>query len=93
MSFFTGQDRTSKFAGQVLPDQTRSGHIFHIPNNKISMKFIKLKQTCFFIFFLDIFFLLFRSFESPASVKENVLFPDSPKFENSLDFQTGRDVL
>jgi hypothetical protein len=28
MSFLTGQDRTPKFAGQVLPDQTESGLIF-----------------------------------------------------------------
>ena len=27
MSFLTGQDRTLKFAGQVLPDQTKSGLI------------------------------------------------------------------
>ena len=26
MSFLTGQDRTPKFAGQVLPDWTESGH-------------------------------------------------------------------
>jgi hypothetical protein len=25
MTFLTGQDRTPKFAGQVLPDQTESG--------------------------------------------------------------------
>ena len=28
MSFLTGQDRTPKFAGQVLPDRTKSGLIF-----------------------------------------------------------------
>ena len=28
MSFLTGQDRTPKFAGQVLPNQTESGLIF-----------------------------------------------------------------
>ena len=27
MSFLTGQDRTPKFAGQVLPDRTESGLI------------------------------------------------------------------
>ena len=42
--------------------------------------------------FLDFFFLIFRSFKSPASGKENVRFPDSPDFENSPDFRTGRDV-
>ena len=102
MSFFTGQDRTPKFAGQVLPDRTKSGLIFYIPNNRISMKFFKLKQTKklrkkefekkFEIFFEIFFFLIFRSFKSPASGKENVRFPDSPDFENSPDFRTGRDV-
>ena len=28
MSFLTGQDRTPKFVGQVLPDRTESGLIF-----------------------------------------------------------------
>ena len=28
MSFLTGQDRTHKFAGQVLPDRTKSGLTF-----------------------------------------------------------------
>ena len=28
MSFLTGQDRTPKFAGQVLPDRTESGLLF-----------------------------------------------------------------
>ena len=28
MSFLTGQDRTPKFAGQVLPERTESGLIF-----------------------------------------------------------------
>ena len=36
--------------------------------------------------------MIFRSFKSPASGKENVRFPDSPDFENSPDFRTGRDV-
>ena len=43
-------------------------------------------------FFLDFFFLIFRSFKSPASGKENVRFPDSPDFENLPDFRTGLDV-
>ena len=30
MSFLTGQDRTPKFAGQVLPDRTESGLIFDL---------------------------------------------------------------
>ena len=34
----------------------------------------------------------FSIFKSPASRKENVRFPDSPEFENSPDFGTGRDV-
>ena len=49
------------------------------------MKFKRKKK-------LDFFFLIFRSFKSPASGKENVRFPDSPDFENSPDFRTGRDV-
>jgi hypothetical protein len=28
MSFLTGQDRTPKYAGQVLPDRTESGLFF-----------------------------------------------------------------
>ena len=28
MSFLTGQDRTPKFAGQVLPNRTKSGLLF-----------------------------------------------------------------
>ena len=32
MSFLTGQDRTPKFAGQVLPYQTESGLIFYLPS-------------------------------------------------------------
>ena len=44
MSFLTGKDQTSKCAGQVLPDRTKSGLTFYIPNNRISVKFIKLKQ-------------------------------------------------
>ena len=38
------------------------------------------------------FFNIFISVKSPVSGKENVRFPDSPDFEKSLDFQTGRDV-
>ena len=36
--------------------------------------------------------MIFRSFKSPASGKENVRFPDCPDFENLQDFRTGRDV-
>ena len=62
------------------------------------MKFMKLKLLLIknvnkqkkFEFYFILYF--FRSFKSPASGKENVRFPDSPDFENSLDFQTGRDV-
>ena len=38
------------------------------------------------------FISIFKNVKSPVSGKENVRFPDSPDFENSLDFQTGRDV-
>ena len=36
--------------------------------------------------------IIFKSFKSPASGKENVRFPDSPDFEKLPDFQTRRDV-
>ena len=39
-----------------------------------------------------IFSSIFKRVKSPASGKENVRFPDSPDFENLLDFRTGRDV-
>ena len=44
------------------------------------------------IFFLLFFSYTFKSVKSPASGKENIRFPDSPDFENMLDFRTGRDV-
>ena len=47
MSFLPKQDRTLKFAGQVLPDWTKSGLTFYIPNNRISMKVVKLKLLLF----------------------------------------------
>ena len=40
--------------------------------------------------FLD-FFSVFKSVKSPASVKENVWFPDSPDFKSLPDF-TRSDV-
>ena len=39
-----------------------------------------------------LFFSIFRSVKSPASVKENGRFLDSLDFENFPDFQTGRNV-
>ena len=39
-----------------------------------------------------IFFSVINSAISPLSGKENIQFPDSPDFENSLNFRTGRDV-
>ena len=51
MSFLTGQDRTTKFAGQVLQDQTESGLQFlkhftclagDISSNKIRSLYINL---------------------------------------------------
>ena len=48
--------------------------------------------NCDFVF-LDFFFLIFRSFKSPASGKENVRFLDSPDFENSPDFRTWCTIL
>ena len=40
----------------------------------------------------NIFLIFFSIFKSPVSRKENILFPDSPDFENLPDFRTGRDV-
>ena len=40
-----------------------------------------------------IFFSILKSVKILASGKEKARFPDSPDFENLLDFQTGRDVL
>ena len=65
MSFLTGQDRTPKFAGQVLPDRTKSGLTFlnillhkntrKIMKKKIEKKFLKKKIENFEKNFLDIF--------------------------------------
>ena len=45
MSFLTGQDRTPKFAGQVLPDQTKSGLTFlNILLHKNTRKIMKKKK-------------------------------------------------
>ena len=35
----------------------------------------------------------YNIFESPASGKENVQFPDSPDFENLPDLRTGRALV
>ena len=41
MIFLTGQDRTPKFAGQVLPDRTESGLIFlNILPNKYGLSIL-----------------------------------------------------
>jgi hypothetical protein len=41
MSFLTGQDRTPKFAGQVLPDRTESGLIlFNILPTKYGLSIL-----------------------------------------------------
>ena len=71
MSFLTGQDRTLKFAGQVLPDQTESGLLFRkhftcqagdISSHKISFLDTNLVETMLIdkiskeIFFLNFFF-------------------------------------
>ena len=42
MSFLAGQDRTPKFAGQVLPDRTESGLIlFNILPTKYGLSILK----------------------------------------------------
>ena len=64
MSFLTGQDRTSKFAGQVLPDRTESGlillnillHKKNYEKKNLKKKFWKKNFENFFLdFFLDFF--------------------------------------
>ena len=41
MGFLTGQDRTPKFAGQVLPDRTESRtYIFNILPNKYGLSIL-----------------------------------------------------
>ena len=90
MSFLTGQDQTPKFAGQFLPDRTKSGLIFlniFIPSmiywHKVGVKSSKLgyiqelkKINEKFIFG---FSSIFNSAICPASGKENVPFPNSPE--------------
>ena len=52
--FMAGQDWTPNFAGQVLPDQTKSGLIFlniYIP----STGYQKIEKNKFWIFFFFIF--------------------------------------
>ena len=51
----------------------------------------KLKNFDFLIFWY--FFSIQHSVKSPASGKENVRFTDSPDFENSSNFRTGRALL
>ena len=55
------------------------------------MKKNKLKNFDFLIFWY--FFSIQHSVKSPASGKENVRFTDSPDFENSSNFRTGRALL
>jgi hypothetical protein len=70
---------------------------FYIPNNKISLKLIKLKLLLFkkvnkqkrIEKKLKIWLL---SLKTPAFGKENVWFPNSPNFEKFPDFRIGRDV-
>ena len=37
MSVQSGQDRTPKFAGRVLPDRTKSGHVFFLVHTKFGL--------------------------------------------------------
>ena len=66
MSFLTGQDRTPKFAGQVLPDRTKSGLTFlnillhkntrkNYEKKKFEKKFLKKKIENFEKKILDFF--------------------------------------
>ena len=68
MSFLTGQDRTPKFARQLLPDRTESGLIFlDILPYKLTKKIMKkifeknILKIFFENFFLNFFFLVFFS--------------------------------
>ena len=55
-------------------------------------KKLKIWKKNLKFFFWKNFLDFFSISKSPASGKENVRFPDSPDFENLLDFQTGRDI-
>ena len=91
MSFLTGQDRTPKFAGQVLLDQSESPLIFLniLPNKKTRNKIEKKFEKKFKLFFP---FDLFSIFISLGSGKENVQFPDSPDFDILSDMMSSRPL-
>ena len=72
----------------------RTGHMSFLTKQDWTPKFagqVLPDWTESNFFFFD-FFSIFNSVKSPASGKENVRFPDSPNFEISPDFRTGRDV-
>ena len=69
MSFLSEQDRTPKFAGQVLPDGTESGLIYsniyivyRLTKKKFKKKNLEKKIFCFF--------LIFSIIKGPESRKE-----------------------
>ena len=73
MSFLTGQDRTSKFAGQVLPDRIRT---YISKQNFIEIHQIETSSRSKknYWSFISYFLLNFKSFKSSTSGKENVWF-------------------
>ena len=95
MSFLTGQDRTPKFAGQVLPDRTKSGLTFlnillHKKTKKKIMKKKILKKKNLKI--LKFFFGFFSILKGPESGKEKTRKSGIRTFQDLPDFRTGRDV-
>ena len=70
LSFLTGQDRTSKFAGQVIPDRTESGLIFlNILTTEYGIS-ILIRHTIRSLntnFLLKLFFLFFY-FQKPGGL-------------------------
>ena len=97
MSFLTGQDRTLKFAGQVLPDRTESGLIFltfYLTSMGYQFSYYKVPGHKFGVKNLnwEVFFFYFKSVKSPAPGKENVRFPDFLKIcrTSGPDVMSGR---
>ena len=99
MSFLTGQDRTPKFAGQVLPDRTKSGLTFlnillhkntrkNYEKKNLKKNFWKKKNWKFWKKFFGFFSIL----KGPESGKEKNRKSGIRTFQNLPDFRTGRDV-
>ena len=95
MSFLTGQDRTPKFAGQVLPDRTKSGLTFlnillHKKTTKnYEKKILKKKIKKIFFENFEIFFFWIFFYIKGSGVREGkkpeVRNPDISKFSGLPD--------